>query len=233
MQLAYCFDIETIPLPDGELELDEGELKLGRLVDPVKIEARKLEARSNALKRAALSPLTARIAALGILGPTREDCSIQFGPDESALITSFFDYFYRDSSAPWIGFNITDFDLPFIIRRAWHHGLEIPAQFYGRYLPGNFVDLAKVWKLYAWERELISLDRLGRFLGIGGKSGSGSSFGSLLYESQERAEAYLRRDLEIVWEAAVRMGVIQLAQPKTYQPVASVEEEDESEIRFW
>jgi hypothetical protein len=229
--LHFVFDIETIPQPDADLELDDAEIKLGRLTDPAKIEAKRQEAKAKAVERAALSPLTGKIAAIGVLGPTKQDCIIYFGPEED-LIHTFFDYFYRDTSVPWVGFNITEFDLPFIIRRAWHYGILPPPMFYsGRYLPGQFIDLAKIWKLYAWERELISLNRLGKFLGVGEKDGSGAAFAQMLYVSEELARDYLKRDLELIWDAADKMGVIVPEQQK--KPVKSTPEQSGSIADIW
>lgn len=232
MNFQYVFDIET--LADPEAEIDEDDLKTGNLKDPAKIEARKTEARAKALERAALSPLTGKVAAIGILGPTRDDLHLMFGHEEE-LIRKFFDYFYIESgNVPWIGHNITDFDLPFLIRRAWRHSIEIPAMFYGRYLPGNFVDLARVWRLYGWEPAPIGLSRLADFLGLGQKLAKGSAFASLLYESEERAREYLKRDLELTWDAAVRMGVIHGEQPKPKSADESVQTDSiEEESGLW
>jgi hypothetical protein len=207
MNLAYVFDVETTALPDHELEFNEPKIR-SDIKDPAKIEARIQEAKNKQIERAALDPLTGKIVALGILGPTRDDVSLLFGP-EPEMITRFFDYFYLDASVPWIGFNIEQFDLPFILRRAWHHGITPPGLFYnGRYMPGNFVDLFKLWRLYNWKDENISLNRLGKFLGLGGKENSGAAFAQLLYASEAKAREYLQHDLELTWDCAIRMGVI-------------------------
>jgi len=49
----------------------------------------------------------------------------------------------------FVGFNIESFDLPFLIRRSWHHSIHVPAMIYkGRWLNDAwFIDLKKIWTL--------------------------------------------------------------------------------------
>jgi hypothetical protein len=212
----YCFDIETVPLPDEELRAampEESEIKLGNLKDPAKIEAKREEHRNRFLEHAALSPLTGRIAAIGVLGPYRSDeetdCRLDFSAEEK-LIHAFFNYFTLDPNqrSLWIGFNITNFDLPFLLRRAWKLGITPPAGLLrGRYLSNWFIDLAEIWRGSEQRPEPISLDRLGRYLGVGGKEGTGAGFATLLYSDQGAAQRYLSGDLHLTWRIAERLGV--------------------------
>ena len=74
--MTLYFDIETEPLPEAELReicppFDAEAVKLGNLTDPVKIRAKIEEAErshwEDFVGGAALSPLTGRVAAIGIL----------------------------------------------------------------------------------------------------------------------------------------------------------------------
>jgi hypothetical protein len=236
----YVFDIETVPLPDDQLaEMDLGEaVKLGNLKDPEKIEAKRREHENRCYERAALSPLTGRVAAVGILGPNKRDLRVDFSEEEK-LIRSLFDYFCHDNAGWWIGFNIAQFDLPFVVRRAWALGIQPPRWLVnGRYLSSNFIDLAQVWRLCAYEKELISLDRLARFLGLGNKDGSGAGFAQLLYADKAAARAYLEKDLFLTWSIAERFGLFAAnpdeGEPKVAQPQAEDEGATaEDELVFW
>lgn len=223
----YVFDIETVPLPTAQL-VDSDLLKEAKIPinwkDPEKIAAKKLEDQNRALEQAALSPLTGRVAAIGILGPAKTDCRVDFSEAEDKLIRSLFDYFEHDNRGVWIGFNIGQFDLPFLVRRAWALGITPPAWLVGgRYLPESFIDLAVVWRLCAYERELISLDRLARFLGVGQKNGSGAAFAQMLYADKATARAYLENDLRLTWEIAERFGLL------TQSPILKAQRQQQSD----
>lgn len=45
--------------------------------------------------------------------------------DETGILTEFFDSICKPSNSLW-GFNIKWFDIPFIVKRALHHGIKIP-----------------------------------------------------------------------------------------------------------
>jgi hypothetical protein len=216
----YVFDCETVPLSPSEIaeaipDFDPAEIKVGNLglqKAAEKIEAKRLEHHNRILERAALSPLTGRVAAIGIRGPARADGEIDertdFNDNEETLIRSFFLALVSDLDGVWIGFNIANFDIPFLMRRAWRLGIEPPRGiFKGRYLSNWFIDLAQVWQAGEHRPEPISLNRLGQFLGLGVKMDNGANFASLLYQDQETAQAYLQRDLYLTWKIAERLGV--------------------------
>jgi hypothetical protein len=116
------------------------------------------------------------------------------------------------------------------VRRAWCLGLPVPPMLYnGRYMPSCFIDLAAIWKGSAWEKEIPSLERLGRAFGLGGKAGHGAHFAATLYQSEETARAYLQRDLELTWDIAMRMGVIEV---EMNEHITEPDEEPD-ELSFW
>jgi DNA polymerase elongation subunit (family B) len=214
----YVFDIETVPLPDEQIkafmpDFDPAEIKTGNLGPDkaaAKVEAERVKHQNRILERAALSPLTGKVAAIGILGPNAEAEELYLWSPEEELINWCFKRFCDDELGVWIGFNISQFDIPFLMRRAWALGITPPAGFTkGRYLSNWFIDLAEVWRGPSHEREHISLDKLGRFLGLGGKEKSGAAFAAMQYGDPDAAREYLRHDLGLTWAIAKRLGVTQ------------------------
>ena len=227
----YIFDIETVPLPT-EQWLDNAEpfSPPSNIKDPAKIEARRLEHQNRVTERAALNPLSAEIAVIGIKGPARADSILLIG-SEADIIKNFFERFEAEGINQWIGFNIAAFDVPFIMRRAWALGIDLPTKrllVKGRRLSHWCIDLVELWKACTFEKDFPSLDRLGRFLGVGSKEHSGANFQSLLYESKEAALAYVENDLELTWRLAERFGVIgQAPNP------AQIFRPEETEVEFY
>jgi hypothetical protein len=245
MSLAdyYVFDIETVPLPDEELRqaipaFNEEEVKVGNLKPEnaaAKIEKARLEHANRILEKAALDPLTGRVAAVGILGPAATGTvRTLFDPDEKKLINWFFSEYVRTGESRWIGFNIAGFDIPFLLRRAWKLGIKPPyhALLKGRYLSSFLIDLAEVWRCSTHERDFPSLSRLAEFLGVGSKLGSGAGFAHLLYSDEKAAREYLERDLYLTWAVAVRLGVIDQRPEAKKAPTVPVPE-PEPEIIFY
>lgn len=215
-QNAMVFDIETVPVsPEACADLippfDPASVKLGQRKDPDKIKEYLAEAeakhRQNFLNRAALNPLTARIAAIGISTVQSDTVYID---NEPTLIRLFFEAFTNEGDI-WVGFNISNFDVPMLVKRAWALGIPLPTK---RHLLNQrnrlsdwFIDLAEVWRCGVYSAEPISLDRLGRFLGVGKKEVNGSAFAALMYQP-EQARAYLLNDLQLTWAIGERLGVL-------------------------
>jgi hypothetical protein len=210
------FDIETGPLPLEQIqaqmpEFVESDVKLGNRKDPDVVQKYIEEQRAKHVEqwisRAALSPLTGQVIAIGWLKDSGSSSIMMEGEfDERTMIKAFFALYRSQYGARWVGFNIARFDLPFLVRRAWTYGLEVPPIFSGRYPASCFVDLMQLWQC-GDSKEFISLARLARYLGIQGKSSDGSAFAALKYENPEEAIAYLRRDLELTKEIADKIGL--------------------------
>lgn len=212
------FDIETAPLPDEELEammpdFDPDEVKIGNRKPETAglfIEQKRIEHRQRFIDRAALSPLTGTVCAIGIVMlPYGHPSVVTAGTlTESEIIKGFFDlYGSKPFDYAWIGFNIAEFDIPFLMRRAWKLGITPPKFMRGRYLEDNVIDLMQVWRCGA-RNDDVSLDRLARFLGVGEKKISGAQFATLLATDPEAARVYLCNDLELTRDIAIKMGVI-------------------------
>lgn len=228
------------PPPPGDF--DESTVKLGNLKDKGKI-AEKIEAARKAhaeevagyeqkveqakadhfakfKQRAALSATTGRVIVIGYLDRVATQIfSPQAGFYEGTLIQHFWD-FVAMYPGPLIGFNIFGFDLPFLVRRSWILGVPVPPCVFagdGKWRSWNtslFIDVAAEWT-FRNRTEFISLDELGRAMGLGGKA-DGEVTGENFYEywlSEEEpkhalALEYIYRDLDLPIKIAERMGLI-------------------------
>ena len=212
MNLLY-WDIETGPLPAAELEaalppFDEADVKLGNLKDEARIAAKIAEARArhreNFFERAALDPMTGRVLAFGVRDEDGVN-TILCDEDEIAVLSGAWGVFNGVKSyTQFVGFNIFNFDLPFLIRRSWKLGVKVPFARRKRYWPEVFVDLREVWQLGEYQAR-GSLDSISRFLGYSGKSGDGAEFANLLRQDRQAALDYLARDLELTEAVAGRL----------------------------
>lgn len=178
------------------------------LVDSLISEAREAFERK-LVERAALSAETGMVLCIGVKSPAEDDTHYMHG-DECGILLSFWETFrfVRDANGQMIGHNIYNFDLPFLIRRSWLLGVPFPHDVIERhrFWHKSLVDTMAVWQLGARE-DRISLGRLGKLLGVGGKNGSGASFHVLWDLDQEQAFAYLANDLELTYQVAMRLGV--------------------------
>ncbi len=161
---------------------------------------------------ALLDAATARIAAIGYYQPSQDRYLLAYDKDEAAVLRQFWDVFLSVNSvgAKLVGFNIFGFDLPFIMRRSWFHGIAVPRNTMtlgGRYFADTFVDLMAQWKCGSY-REFISLDALARFLGVGEKTGTGEQFYRLWDKDRQAAIDYLVNDVRITHGCAQKMNML-------------------------
>tara|TARA_R110000796_G_scaffold46566_5_gene112531 strand:- start:2529 stop:3191 length:663 start_codon:yes stop_codon:yes gene_type:complete len=214
MNCTY-FDIETGPLPDSELlamipAFDPSEVKLGNIKDPDKIAAKLKEREEShfddAREKAALSPLTGHVIAIGC------GLSLNNGVNETAImcesepeaLAEFWELFEK-LDTPFIGFNINTFDLPFMVKRSWKLGVSVPISIRsGRYFSNRFIDLRDMWQM--GDRQAKgSLDAICRHFGVEGKNGHGKDFARLFELDRETALDYLANDLRMTRAVHERM----------------------------
>lgn len=225
------FDIETSPLPLEQLldqipEFDPESVKTGNLKDPEKIEAKIQQARqehiNSYLDAAALHAHTGYVLAIGYATDDDKfaiDYSDGGQVGEAAVLQAFWQRIGRWRSErryPFLGLNIFDFDLPFLIRRCWVNGLAVPEWVLqsDRYFDRSFVDLRRVWLCGQYGAGTkSSFATLAAAFGTSGKveGVSGKDFASLWNGTQEerrKAIDYLREDCQqpLVW--ARKMGVV-------------------------
>ena len=167
------------------------------------------------LSRGALSPLTGRVLAVGLRSERGTAILGGDGEEEWKVLTDFWLSYMsaRAASRRMVGFNIFGFDLPFLIRRSWFHGVAVPESLLekGRYWSPVFCDLMQVWGCGNYG-ERVSLDTAARYFGVGQKPDgvTGADFGRLWAgppEDRQKALAYLTNDLDMTWQIAERLGV--------------------------
>ena len=216
------FDIESGPQSLDRLQgiipaFDPDNVKIGNLGEEKakeKIEKARAEHMTRFQRSAALSAVTGEILAIGIMRevePSKPPVFELLIDREDLILRAFFAIFAESQKkhpTQWLGYYIRNFDLPFIIRRAWKHGIMLPEGFQGRSLPWQFTDLYDTWRLMEYPPENISLDTIARYFGIGAKTGNGANFHELIRMDREAAIAYLKNDLWLTWKLAGVMGAM-------------------------
>ena len=199
------FDIETEALPDEVLEHDLPFFEApSTWKDPQKIAAHVEKKRLDYVEKAALSPLTGRVLAIGIASD--KDGQGVFEGAEDYLLAEFWKYFRHNNEAQWVGHNTHSFDWPFLIKRSWRLGIGVPSGIKdGRWYRANLRDTMEMFTGGSYG-ERISLDRLGRFLGVGDKGGqSGAHFAETYHNDKAAAIEYLYNDLALTQAVFERM----------------------------
>jgi len=243
-ELEDLFEFDPTSLKGHDLlgaEFDPASVKLGNLKDKQKIkdkieaERQKFdrakagaetaieEARETAwlsfIDKAALSPLTGQVLAIGVWwsSGSPEPALYLQGEDgfesETNLLAEWWDL-VRDAistDSRLIGFNSDAFDLPFLVRRSWKLGVVVPPEVIGN---GRwhrcFIDLMRQWACGVYG-ERVSMDRLAAYFGCTRKNGEAAEFARLFHgtdEERKQAVEYLRNDLRMTLDVADRMNVI-------------------------
>lgn len=132
---------------------------------------------------------------------------------EEKMLTAFteeINRFTAESDFRLVGFYTHEFDLPFIFRRAWITGARAPYMLRkGRYWnDGITTDIHETWLLGSKQVKTGGMNALAKALGTKQKSGNGEGFHRLWNEDPVAAVLYLMDDLDVLEEAAVKMGVV-------------------------
>ena len=200
------FDIETGSLPREDIEriadpFREASVKTGNLGLEKSIEKIQQGRESHIRKiadKAALNAEFGQVLAIGFMDDN--GTSTILTGDETNILKQFWDRAAVDchDEVNWIGFNVLEFDLPFLFRRSLLTGVSIPYSCRPdrRYWPSFFVDLMDFWKAGEW-KAMISLNRFCKACGLDGKNGDGAHFQTLFEEDPDAATAYLENDLKI------------------------------------
>ncbi len=219
------FDIETGPLPEEQLRklykeptLEDFAATCDKRWKPETVQQKFAEHIEKSwpefVDRAALSPLTGRVLAIGYQSEKGFKVA---DSDESSIIEGFWGL-YRScltKGVRMVGHNIFGFDLPFLIRRSWLLSITPPdSVFDGRYIDNRvFWDTMNQWKCGNYRDQFIRLDTLAKAFNCGEKPEDvdGSSFHELYHgtvEQRQQAIDYLKNDLEMSYGVAVAMGAI-------------------------
>ena len=195
------FDIETGPCEVAEMQGLMPEFHApSNWKDPAKIEANIAEQENKWLENAALNPLVGEIVAFGFRYK-ETNYAIDWGEPtpEQVLLHGIELLAAKAGPRTWVGHNIKDFDLPFILRRFMKYQIPQPSGWFkDRYWSTWFVDTSDLWALGKF-KDYIGLDPLAKFLGHkDGKFGkSGKYFADTLKVDPDVAYEYLANDLEL------------------------------------
>lgn len=188
---TLIIDIETAP--NLSFEMEEKMIAEARwpanYKDPAKIQEWLAEYAVKIRDKAALSPLTGKIIAIG-MSDIREDevWTATNKDDERVVLEEFkrvFESYARTGSVTVAGFNVREFDVPFILGRCIVNDM----------LPYGFPRKGKDWQRVLDVRDSIpdgSLDQWSTALGIGRKAHA--SNGIWLFEPSE-IEAQVSTDV--------------------------------------
>lgn len=233
-QAVPAFDRESIPRPGV---FDPDSVKTGNIKDQAKI-AEKIHAarkayeaevasyddRVNAAEaaywqeikdRAALDATTGWVTGIGFLADSGKRLVLTAldGTEEERL-AMFWKQFHRmrTEQRKIVGHYSNAFDVPFLCRRSWILGVEVPEVAFTPtgWLNPIFVDLADRWRCGNRQTQ-IKLDAMARAIGVGCKPDdcTGAEFSELLLsgdpEKQERAISYLHNDLDMTLGCALKL----------------------------
>lgn len=197
--INILWDIETGPLPDDQLEA-----------------LQRATSKELPKDKLALNAHTGRILAIGLWQDGHRSPVILSADQysERDLLEKFMwqicgQAAHADGKAcTLIGFNTLAFDLPFVLRRMWAHGMMWEDDYP---LVSNYshCDLMLRWRdpLVGGEpADRISLAALAAHLGVNlYKTGNGKDFAATLDADPEAAKRYLINDLRMTAHCAVRM----------------------------
>jgi hypothetical protein len=218
------FDPRTVKYGQAKKEdvraeiLKRAETKHAEAVQNYETDVERLESEywSKIESEAALSAITGQVLVIGYRGERVLIDGVGGAIGEELILTRFWGQYkkLRADGRRMIGFNISGFDIPFLIQRSWILGIPVPDTLFSgpqRYLDQMFVDLLKVWKGGSYQGG-AKLDEIAKACGIGGKPDgiSGADFHRLYSDpdTQPIAIEYSKNDLDMTWQIAERMGLV-------------------------
>jgi len=213
---TYIIDIETAPLPPGEIEAFQPEFKADtRLKDPIKIAEDIKNKKEKFIANAALNPLTSYICALGIWEISQNQPELYISTNEKNIIEAFLELIKEENltRTRLVTFNGMNFDIPFLCRRGLLYGYDMFPTFYR--MDGGFkildkapifIDLAAIWDCR--RKDYISLNDLAIYMKVGKKNKNEDLFYQLLEKNKDIAKEYLINDLRLTKAIAEKWGLI-------------------------
>ncbi len=179
MDNYFIIDIETCPLNlENYSSLDEEEkIKL-------------------------LNPIDSKIVALGIRYKNKN--TIFISNEEKKILESFWNEWKKikqeNQNNLAVGFNIINFDIPFIVTRSFINNVEIVP-----FMIKSLVDLKEKINAYRYGKSRGKLSEYGKFLGLEISDIDGSQVAGLWGENKiEEVKKYLDKDLEVTEQLLIR-----------------------------
>ena len=185
----FVVDVETCPIDlDGYFLLETDEEKIKKL-----------------------NPIDSKIIAIGIRN--RGESKI-FSGDEKDILTKFWSEWkklkYGSPSILLVGFNVTNFDIPFIVARSFINNIEIVP-----FSLKSVLDVKEKINAYRYGKSRGKLEEYGRLIGVGVLNINGSMIPRLFKNNDwETLKKYLLKDLEItekLFERAKSTGIIHIS----------------------
>lgn len=109
-----------------------------------------------------------------------------------------------------IGYYISGFDFPFLLRRAMIIGAKVAKKLRkGRYFDNDlYIDLDEEYKMGEKDLKIGGLTGLSKILGVPEKDGSGEGFYRIWRDDPPAAVLYHLKELDVIEACAKKMGVI-------------------------
>ncbi|MDP6642180.1 MAG: 3'-5' exonuclease [Candidatus Nanoarchaeia archaeon] len=171
----FIVDIETCPINlDGYNDLEEEE------------------------KTKLINPIDSKIIALGIR--YKNENKIFMNENEKEILSEFWNEWNKikkeNPSNLIVGFNIVNFDIPFITSRSFIHNIKITP-----FILKLVIDLREKINAYRYGKTRGKLTDYGKFLGLDVLDIDGNKIAELCIEkSWDKIKEYLVKDLEITEE---------------------------------
>jgi hypothetical protein len=202
IQNRNAMDIETAPRPIEEIYKLKPDFKApANFKDPFKIAENLKEQEETWLRKAALSPITGCIVVLGVKPFGAEPIILE--GEERDILLGWWEIFNEGRTfAEFFGHGLKGFDMPFVIKRSWLHGIKVPMDILfpgdGRFLNSRrFHCTMQAFQCGDMKADWVGLDAVSKFFGLEGKTEDlGPLFADVYKTDRARALSYFTRDLE-------------------------------------
>jgi predicted PolB exonuclease-like 3'-5' exonuclease len=208
------FDIETAPLDEDYIRSIAPEFEAPKNYKSEEaIEKYCSEKLGEYIASGALRAETGKVIAISVaIGDEAPQVLIDT-ENEAELIKAFWDFITDDEgmiTRKIIGFNSNNFDIPFLTRRSWINGIEVPNMVYYRrsgrkFLNDFFKDVMLEWS--CGQMQYIGLDRLSKILSVGKKNGDGALFYKQLEVNRQEAIDYAKNDVVLTRACAKKLFI--------------------------
>lgn len=206
MENFWTLDIETSALPAEVLSEIIPEFEANKtLKDPEKIKVDLQKKADEWRDESALHAYRSRVLAIGT---KRDDETpiVLHGMEEKEMLLDLRRRATDLKHYLIVGHNILGFDIPFVCRRMWAHGIQPPTHWLDctPWRCDWAFDTMSKWACGNRDQR-ISLDHLAFHLGAGRKNGDGKDFAALYATDQDKALEYVRNDLILTEKCFLKM----------------------------
>lgn len=208
------FDIETAPLSEEQIKAVAPDFEAPKNYKSEEaIEKYCAEKLGEYISSGALRAETGKVVAISVAFGNGEPQVLIDTENEADLLNAFWDVITDAEGVitrKIIGFNSTNFDIPFLTRRSWINKIEVPNTVYYRrsgrkFLNDFFKDVMLEWS--CGQMQYIGLGRLSKILSVGKKNGDGALFYKQLEVNRQDAIDYAKNDVVLTRECAKRLFI--------------------------